>query len=194
DVGVRRPQHPGSAAAAVVAVVAAVVTVTTVVPAVVPAVVAAVVTVGAAAPPRLGVDDAAAVVAQGGRVGAVVPDVVAAVLEHPGPGVAADACVNVDGAAAGEADVVEAVALARLVAQRPSPQVDRVAGGVGDPHPLTVHGAVVTGVGTRGVVLHVGDLHGRPVRPVLGRRGRRRQDCRQGTDAQRGGGEAASVD
>src|SRR5690606_36556198 len=116
DVGVRRPQHPGSAAAAVVAVVAAVVTVTTVVPAVVPAVVAAVVTVGAAAPPRLGVDDAAAVVAQGGRVGAVVPDVVAAVLEHPGPGVAADAGVNVDGAAAGEADVVEAVALARLVA------------------------------------------------------------------------------
>src|SRR5690606_25440412 len=140
DVDVRRPQHPGSAAAAVVAVVAAVVTVT--------AVVTAVVTVEAAAPPRLGVDDAAAVVAQGGRVGAVVPDVVAAVLEHPGPGVAADAGVNVDGAAAGEADVVEAVALARLVAQRPSPQVDRVAGGVGDPHPLTVHGAVVTGVGT----------------------------------------------
>src|SRR5690606_2725563 len=120
DVGVRRPQHPGSAAAAVVA---AVVTVTAVVPAVVPAVVTAVVTVEAAAPPRLGVDDAAAVVAQGGRVGAVVPDVVAAVLEHPGPGVAADAGVNVDGAAAGEADVVEAVALARLVAQRPSPQV-----------------------------------------------------------------------
>src|SRR5690606_26826397 len=135
DVGVRRPQHPGSAAAAVVA---AVVTVTAVVTAVVPAVVPAVVTVEAAAPPRLGVDDAAAVVAQGGRVGAVVPDVVAAVLEHPGPGVAADAGVNVDGAAAGEADVVEAVALARLVAQRPSPQVDRVAGGVGDPHPLTV--------------------------------------------------------
>src|SRR5688572_3781097 len=84
DVGVRRPQDPGSAAAAVVA---AVVTVTAVVPAVVPAVVTAVVTVEAAAPPRLGVDDAAAVVAQGGRVGAVVPDVVAAVLEHPGPGV-----------------------------------------------------------------------------------------------------------
>src|SRR5690606_30757190 len=74
DVGVRRLQQPGSAAAAVVA---AVVTVTAVVP--------AVVTVEAAAPPRLGVDDAAAVVAQGGRVGAVVPDVVAAVLEHPGP-------------------------------------------------------------------------------------------------------------
>src|SRR5690606_22771545 len=123
----RRSSDLGSAAAAVVA---AVVTVTAVVP--------AVVTVEAAAPPRLGVDDAAAVVAQGGRVGAVVPDVVAAVLEHPGPGVAADAGVNVDGAAAGEADVVEAVALARLVAQRPSPQVDRVAGGVGDPHPLTV--------------------------------------------------------
>src|SRR5690606_15792394 len=146
DVGVRRPQHPGSAAAAVVA---AVVTVTAVVT--VAAVVTAVVTVEAAAPPRLGVDDAAAVGAQGGRVGAVVPDVVAAVLEHPGPGVAADAGVDVDRAAAGEADVVEAVALALLVAQRPSTQVDRVAGGVGDPHPLAVHGAVVTGVGTRGV-------------------------------------------
>src|SRR5690606_21117262 len=83
DVGVRRPQHPGSAAAAVVA---AVVRVTAVVRAVAPAGVTAVVTVEAAAPPRLGVDDAAAVVAQGGRVGAVVPDVVAAVLEHPGPG------------------------------------------------------------------------------------------------------------
>src|SRR5690606_41421029 len=67
----RRSSDLGSAAAAVVA---AVVTVTAVVP--------AVVTVEAAAPPRLGVDDAAAVVAQGGRVGAVVPDVVAAVLEH----------------------------------------------------------------------------------------------------------------
>lgn len=51
--------------------------------------------------PSLGVDGAAAVVAEGGLVADVVPNVVAAVLEEVGAGVAALSGVDADGGAAG---------------------------------------------------------------------------------------------
>lgn len=55
------------------------------------------VTVVVAAAPGLGVNGAAAVVAQGRGVGVVVPDVVAAVLVEVGSGVAALAGVDIGG-------------------------------------------------------------------------------------------------
>ena len=71
----------------------------------------------AAVAPGLVVDEAAVVVAQGGGVVVVVPHVGAAVLVEVGAGVAAHAGVDADRGAAGQAVVVEGVAVAGLVAR-----------------------------------------------------------------------------
>lgn len=55
----------------------------------------------------------------------------AAVLEEAGAGVAADAGVDADGGAAGQAVVVEGSAVAGVVAQGPVAEVDALAGGSG---------------------------------------------------------------